>query len=995
MNRKLLINFAKVFFTFALFISMLLSAPSGKITGNITSKSGSPLPGANIVVVGESVGAAANIDGHYVLTGITPGEYQLKISYIGYQEQTVPVTVEADEITTKNITLTHKSVKGEEVEITAQALGQTQAINQQISSNSVVNVVSSQKIQALPEANAAEAVGRLPGISLKRSGGEGNKIVIRGLSPKYNSVQIEGVDMASTDTTDRSSDVSMISSYMLKGIEVSKTIQADQDAGNLGGIVNFKISEAPKDPKLNMVAQSGYNSLKGEMTDYNFVLGGSRRFLDNKLGMYLRGFTEKRNRSENYVWAGYSMLHDSIPIANNMSVKDVRRIKNRSGGTAVLDYKDQTTKLKLMSMYNIINIEKKEWEENFNPQSGGSHNYTGRYEDKDKEVIINSLKMEHYFGDIKMHTGLHHSLSESKVPEYFNISANESPAFKEGWNYQEPPYLQPYQFPNKAMNDTNNILISSIWRKGNTETREEQYSADVHFQWDNKLTDNIKLSIKTGGKYRHKERNYNKDETGLPIAWGDYINARIQIKSWLKRDVSKPSILETVNNYNPDGGDMPYAPFIDREYESGDFMAGDFSINRVPNIERFRKYYNTLLNAETLNGEPVGQNEKLVVKNLNNSIINDYWGNEDYFAAYINPTFKMGKLTFIPGVRYEKNITNYSAIRHGPEGKWNEPFAYDTASAERENDFVLPMIHAKYKLTENLDVKASYTKTLSRPSYGEIIPRTAYWGKNLYWNNPKLKPGRSDNYDLYLTYADDKTGLITVGGFVKNISDFIYNTTSYIADSSDITPTYKKLSNNNIDIGGVVYGNINNPNDAKVYGAEFEWQANFWFLPGLWKNLVFNANYTYIQSELTYPLTGPKYKKVKKGFITVDKLVGEVDKSYSAPLIDQPDHTMNITLGYDYKGFTIRSSYQYTSNIFIESNYHPELRRYSDPLSFVDLKIQQELPIEGLRLYMNASNITETIESNSINGNSNNAANWLSDKSYYGMTADIGIRYEF
>ena len=996
-RRKLMKKIGKFLIIFFTFVVFCYAQTTGKISGIIQDNSGRALPGANIIVTGgdETVGAAANIDGEYIVTGVPEGTYTIKVSYIGYQAKEKEVRVVPGQIVNVDFILQHKAVRGETVEITAQAVGQMQAINQQIASDNIKNIVSSEKIQALPEANAAEAVGRLPGVSLKRSGGEGNKVVLRGLSPQYSSIQIDGVDMASTDSSNRSSDVSMISPYMLQGIEVSKTIMADQNAGNLGGIVNFKINEAPEGLRINAVAQGGYNSLRSELSDYNYVLGGSNRFFNNKLGVYLKGFAEKRNRSENYVWAGYTMLHDTIPIANNMSVKDVRRIKNRKGGTVVLDYSDQLTNVKLLSMYNDINIRKKEWEENYNPQGGGSHNYSGNYDDEDKKVMVNSLTLDHYLGDVKMHIGTNYSLSESAIPDHFAISGTEAVAFSDNWNYESPPYLRPSEFKRKAKNDTSNILISSIWHESDTRTWEEQYSADIYFEWAYKLSNNAQLKFKAGGKYRHKEREYDRDQTGLPIAWGDYLDVRVQVKDWLLRDIQNPDARQIVRNYNPDGGDFPYAPFIDRDYESGDFMAGDYNINRVPNIGLFRNYYHALLNADTLNGKPVGKTDKLVVKNLNRSIVDDYWGGEDYYAAYLMPTLKMGKLTFIPGVRYEKNITNYSAIQHGPEGKWNEPFAYDTASAERENDFIFPMIHTKYNLTENFDVRASYTKTLSRPSYGQIVPKAAYWGKNLYWNNPQLEPAKSNNYDVYLTYAGDKSGLITVGGFYKNISGFIYNTTNYLADSSDIRDIYLDLTNNNAAIGGVVYGNINNPNDAKIYGLEFEWQTNFWFLPGLWKNIVFNANYTYIKSELTYPLTGPRYERVKQGFIWVDKLVGEVDKSYSAPLIDQPDHTMNITLGYDYKGFTIRSSMQYISNVFIGTNFHPELRRFSDPITFYDLKIQQKLPVEGLRLYINASNVTETVESNSINGNQYNAKGWISDKSYYGMTADVGIRYNF
>ena len=78
--------------------------------------------------------------------------------------------------------------EGDVVVVSAQREGQMAAINQQINSISIKNIVSADKIEELPESNAAEAVGRLPGVSLQREGGEGNKVVIRGLAPKYNKV---------------------------------------------------------------------------------------------------------------------------------------------------------------------------------------------------------------------------------------------------------------------------------------------------------------------------------------------------------------------------------------------------------------------------------------------------------------------------------------------------------------------------------------------------------------------------------------------------------------------------------------------------------------------------------------------------------------------------------------------------------------------------------------------------------------------------------------
>jgi len=104
-------------------------------------------------------------------------------------------------------------------------------------------------MQELPDANAAEAIGRLPGISLQRDAGEANKVVVRGLSPKYVNVTLEGLKMPSTDMNDRSVDLSMIQTESLGGVEVNKSLRPDMDADAIGGTVNLRLAKAPDVPK--------------------------------------------------------------------------------------------------------------------------------------------------------------------------------------------------------------------------------------------------------------------------------------------------------------------------------------------------------------------------------------------------------------------------------------------------------------------------------------------------------------------------------------------------------------------------------------------------------------------------------------------------------------------------------------------------------------------------------------------------------------------------
>ena len=234
-----------------------MSAENYSITGYVRdTASGEALIGANVFVEGTSIGSATNKNGFYKIDDLKEGNYSLKVSYIGYGSalDSIKLSGEKSELAL-DFNLNYTTIEGNEVLVTAQAKGQMDAINKQLNAKSIVNIISSDRIQELPDANAAETVARVPGVSIRREGGEGNKVVIRGLSPKYNNITVNGVKLASTDNNDRSTDLSMISQYMLDGIEVTKAGTPDQDSDVLGGTVNFLLKKAEPGFHGNIISQ--------------------------------------------------------------------------------------------------------------------------------------------------------------------------------------------------------------------------------------------------------------------------------------------------------------------------------------------------------------------------------------------------------------------------------------------------------------------------------------------------------------------------------------------------------------------------------------------------------------------------------------------------------------------------------------------------------------------------------------------------------------------
>ncbi len=218
----------------------------GILQGTVSdSTSSEVLVGANILLKGTAIGGISDIEGRFRVANIPAGTYTVRFAYLGYKTKEVPVTIVKGENTIVNASLIPDVIEGQEVVITAQARGQLSAMNQQLKAVTMVNVISEEKIKELPDANAAEAIGRLPGVSLIRSGGEANKVILRGMSDKYARVTIDGVGMASTDSNARGIDLSMISQGTLSGVELSKSLTPDKDADAIAGSINLVTKRAP------------------------------------------------------------------------------------------------------------------------------------------------------------------------------------------------------------------------------------------------------------------------------------------------------------------------------------------------------------------------------------------------------------------------------------------------------------------------------------------------------------------------------------------------------------------------------------------------------------------------------------------------------------------------------------------------------------------------------------------------------------------------------
>ncbi|MEL7162314.1 MAG: carboxypeptidase-like regulatory domain-containing protein, partial [Bacteroidota bacterium] len=255
--------------TFLCLFTLTFAYGQGVVTGVVTESGGETLLAANVVVPGTSLGAITDLDGSYRLS-LKAGTYTLQASYLGYDPTEEEITIADGQTIELDFTLSTAAIMGQEILVTAQMLGQRAAINRQLNADGIVNVISEEQIQELPDANAAEALGRLPGVSLKRAGGEANKVVLRGLNDKFALISLNGVPVPATDANARGVDLSMFSQSSLAGIEVTKAVTPDMDADAIAGAINLVTRKAPEEKELRIDVGGGYNALENSLGQYTF-----------------------------------------------------------------------------------------------------------------------------------------------------------------------------------------------------------------------------------------------------------------------------------------------------------------------------------------------------------------------------------------------------------------------------------------------------------------------------------------------------------------------------------------------------------------------------------------------------------------------------------------------------------------------------------------------------------------------------------------------------
>ena len=978
-------KFSKIIFRFAVLLlctAMVTVNPvhaqraNGEISGVVKDQSTQEiLPYAVVNVKGTSLYSVTDPNGVFRLTGLSAGEITLQITFVGYATQDVEVSLNAGERKTIEIMLSDAYTSIGEVVVSAQRMGQNAAINQRLNSDALVNVVSKDAIRELPDINAAEAIGRLPGVSLTRSGGEGSKVILRGLDPKFATVSINGIKQPATDmnnTGDRSVDLSNISPEMLSGIEVFKSPTADMDGDAISGAVNLVISKAPDLPKTQFRLYGGYNGLSESFGDFKTSVDFSRRFMDKKLGVMAQANYDKKDRSAHGVSRGYhvpDVTKREEFFIDNVTLTNRTQTTKRYGVSAFLDYQFDNAGIYLN---NIFNASPRETFSQTEQYSRGSRNisHSNRLEE-DKTISLNSsLGGNFNLPIMKIDWSLTRVQTHVLNPYDMNLDFGSNNLLDDGidWNTITDPKVFTdntiFIKEGKSIDDLSYLNGFSF----NPDTiKQVNYIAKVDFEVPIKISDKIAGFIKFGGKYQSE----NRKRSGRAIRdWPIDLNP---IQRTIAQNLHPTELIVA-----PATGQILMQNFYDPKGAS--IMNGDYQMySYIPASElRLWKDYHFDIGDNGLAS---------MVDNKQDGHNRYYEAVERTTAAYVMLKLNFGNLiTLVPGLRYEHSNNDYvgvfTTVANFPAITGSEELRESSQSYGE----LLPSVHVKIKPTEWMDFRISTVKTLARPNYMWVLPRLQFnpTGYTVSKSNPDLKHATAWNYDASVTIYTGKFGLMSFGGYLKDIRNMFYQTRGTLDASESEALGLPKIS----------YGlgeDYINLNDSWVKGLEFEYNTHFNFLPAPFNRFVLGFNVTRLWSA-TYYLVWNKVGTIQ---IDRDRPYWGIDweRSHYTKVEDrmptQVDWTSNAWLGYEFKGFSARASlaYQGTRLNSINTQYVGDAdKTFTASTTRIDFTAKQRIN-KMFSVMLNLNNLT-----NQTDGNYRWKSQFPTSKNMYGFTGELGVQ---
>jgi len=884
---------------FSIWLGLPVHAQSGKgtVTGTVKDTGNSVLSGALVELLPLGIKVVSDDQGKFRIPDVPAGEYTLSVSYVGLSVYNAPVVVSAGQEVTANAVLQVAS-QNDQVIVTAERLqGEAEAINIERTNDNIVQVLPERVINSLPNTNIADAVGRLPSVSLERDEGEGKYVQIRGTEPRLTNVTVNGVNLPSPEGAVRNIKLDAIPADLVERIEVFKTLSADQDADGIAGTVNLVTRTSGESPIYAFGATGGYNPIQnGFWRDGFNGIFGKRFGVTRKFGFLLNGTFDNTNRGIDDLEPGQTTANingRNVAYANTEDQRSYSYYRKRYGFSTGVDYNIKPGfSVYARGLYSDFHDYGDTWV--YTPNAGNLVAVNGSQYTFDN---TGSYAYRHYIRrpDQQVYsflTGARRDLSSTLIVVEFaasrshniggqdfettNFNGNQAVTFALDQSNPFRPKFNALDNTN-LFDPTQYLLSNTSFTHYIAQQLNFQGAASVsrRYGWHSHLG-----TFSMGLKIRNSHSTQNENDTILK-AKDPSGNTTIGLSSVL-------------GNYtNP-------------TYYDNFFRIGNQSYGPASN-------YNLITNAVLGN---MAQLTPDVARSIRRSAGAFFDANERIYAGYLMNVISIGKWRLETGVRFDAANTGFTANRiatQDPNNPLITPSNPSIAPVFQSSSYfnALPSVQAQYQLEKNTNLRLNYSQGIARPNIGDLVPTTIVdpnaSPKTVTQGNPNLKPTKANNYDILIEHYFQPLGIIQGGYFYKQLSNPIYATSSLLGPT-DPNAGFRLLQS------------INGPS-AHTQGIELSLEQHFSFLPGLLRGLGLSANYSYTQSSVTFP-----------AFFSPANAGGEGRIDHPS-LPRQAPNTWNISPTYDRGRLSVRFAISHNdANIQFYNYSHTDAATDKDPI---------------------------------------------------------------
>jgi len=939
--RKVFVSLSSLIICIFALIPAFSQSSKGVIRGVAKDSAGAVLQGAKVELQPQVRPVTTDGQGSFTITGVAPGTYSVTISYVGFAIYTGSVTVTAGQ-TAQIEAVLKVAAAADEVVVTAdRPFGEAAAINRTLAAENIVQVLPGDVIVSLPNANIADALGRMASVSVERDEGEAKYVQIRGTEPRLSNTMVDGVTIPSPESGVRQIKLDTIASDLVDSVEINKTLQANIDADGIGGSVNLVTKTASETPTLVLYGVGGYTPIDNGRTVSQ--LGGTigRRFGANKkLGALLGGTYDYNGRGINDT-EPVPTAGDAIPHYDAQDLRNYVYDRTRWGATGSVDYNlGQGSSVSLRGLFTNF----RNWgDDNIHTLVDGGLPSAGQSRRR-PNMVIASLALEGK-----------HNFSSSWLTWTMAVSRSRS-----GGGYGGASYGWVGDPNLNCVNDQS--VATSVYRPGwsgcfgtgadNVTDRNNYGLTELDLPTFGK---SVQLNLQAGasfGQQYHLGTHYGTFEFGGKVRNAHKFDNTYN-KYWtvpVEVDESGNPILDSKGNTIP----IPIPDSAHPEWNS-DFSNPDYYDKTYPagNYTDWARVYEWVLKNQS----------QLVLNVQSYPNSNNYDLIERIPAGYLMNTIELAsRLRLVTGVRFE--ATHVDTLSFDDTA--------GTLSYHAGGDYlnVLPSASLRFGLDKDSDLRLVYGRGLARPDPQDLSAAVSQPVLNqtpvtISLGNPNLKAEQANNYDVLYERTFSHTGLLQAGYFYKDLTDPIAFEQFYSTQTFPHVPSGTK----------VLVSEPINAGSAYVQGFEIGFQQRMAYLPSVMGGLGLSANYSHTAS-------------------TARDLPGRSDQP--ALLRDAPN-TWNISPTYDTKRFSMRIGMTYDDAMIYQYGWKdgadsvgvhgPSGDNYLYAHFQFDTQASYNLP-GGFQVYAYGLNLN-----NEVFGFFNGSPKYVVQREYYHPTYAGGLRW--